>query len=546
MSALPAHIGRFRILGVLGQGAMGVVYRGRDEALERDAAIKVMSVNLAGDEEGRQRFRREARAAARLQHPNIVTIYELGEQDGAPFIAMELLEGIDLKEAIARGLRPDPRVTLPIVIQLLAGLGHAHESRIVHRDVKPSNVFLPRGQPVKIMDFGVARLGGTSAMTGTGLVIGTPHYMSPEQARGASVDTRSDIFSAGLILYELVTGERAYTADTLVSLLYKITHEDPNLSALPRGEAWTGVRRVLDHALARDPSSRYPAARIMAADLKRLLADLGGSPDRVIADDYGLVGRVRPVSEDELPPVDEPAALSQEAPAADRTADTAPRLAIAAGALGAGLAVLVAVAAALFVFHPWRPARPGIPSPVPSVPTAGTPRPPATDTLVWTPSPPPAPRPEPTSTATATASATEAPALSSPASTTMVAPAGPTTPAVAPTAATLTTPRTATPRPAAAGRLPTADHASDLLGQGRYRSALDEARAVLAREPGNEDARLVAEDAEVLLNVEGHLRRAREAVRSGDPAAARQAIDAGLALAPNDARLLALQRELGR
>src|SRR5688572_17858779 len=225
--AVPETIGRFRILSVLGRGAMGVVYRGRDEGLQRDVAVKVMLGDP--DLENRRRFEREARAAGRLQHPNIVTVYELGEHAGAPFIAMELLEGLDLQRAIAGGMRPNPRATLPIVLQVLAGLGHAHEHGIVHRDVKPSNVFLPRKRPAKLMDFGVARLGGGSTV---GMVVGTPNYMSPEQVRALDLDGRSDLFSAGLILYELVTGERAYRGDSLVALMYAIAHEDPDLGLL--------------------------------------------------------------------------------------------------------------------------------------------------------------------------------------------------------------------------------------------------------------------------------------------------------------------------
>ena len=172
----PARIGRYRILGVLGRGALGVVYRGRDETLERDVALKVMAVDAA-DTDARARFLREGKAAARLQHPNIVTIYELGEHEGQPFMALELLEGVDLQRAIEAGLRPDPKATLPRVIQALAGLAHAHENGIVHRDGKPSNVFLPWGRPAKITDFGVARL--TGGATTAGLIVGTPNYMSP-------------------------------------------------------------------------------------------------------------------------------------------------------------------------------------------------------------------------------------------------------------------------------------------------------------------------------------------------------------------------------
>src|SRR5687768_15944033 len=201
MPAMPMRIGRYRVLGELGRGAMGVVYRGLDETLDREVALKVLSAAHATDREARARFLREGRAAGRLQHPNIVTIFELGEHEGDPFMAMELLDGRDLQQAIREGLRPDPRATLPIVLQVLAGLGHAHEHGIVHRDIKPSNVFLPRGLSAKITDFGIARLTTTNvgtAMTGTGMVVGTPHYMSPEQVKGARVDARSDLFSTAL------------------------------------------------------------------------------------------------------------------------------------------------------------------------------------------------------------------------------------------------------------------------------------------------------------------------------------------------------------
>ncbi len=224
---VPERIGRYQILGELGQGAMGTVYRGRDETLDRDVAVKVMSKGLA-DADARARFLREARAAARLQHPNIVVIYELGEHEGAPFMVLELLEGVDLQRAIDSGIRPDPRATLPVVLQLLAGLGHAHEHGIVHRDVKPSNVFLPFGRPAKIMDFGVARLAGLGTTT-TGVVVGTPNYMSPEQVSAGEIDGRSDLFSAGLILYELVTGEKAFKADSIVSMHL----QDPPRAARP-------------------------------------------------------------------------------------------------------------------------------------------------------------------------------------------------------------------------------------------------------------------------------------------------------------------------
>ena len=253
---VPERIGRYQVLGELGQGAMGTVYRGRDEMLDRDVAVKVMSKGLA-DADARARFLREARAAAKLQHPNIVVIYELGEHEGAPFMALELLEGVDLQRAIDGGIRPDPRATLPVVLQLLAGLGHAHEHGIVHRDVKPSNVFLPFGRPAKIMDFGVARLAGLGTTT-AGVVVGTPNYMSPEQVAAGELDGRSDLFSAGLILYELVTGEKAFQADSLVSIMYKILHEAPDLGLIPDGRQWERLRAVLARALARKACGPLP------------------------------------------------------------------------------------------------------------------------------------------------------------------------------------------------------------------------------------------------------------------------------------------------
>src|SRR5512144_1113112 len=260
---VPERIGRYQVLGVLGQGAMGTVYRGRDDRLERDVALKVMSKGLT-DPDSRARFEREAKAAAKLQHPNIVVIYELGEHEGAPFMALELLEGVDLQRGIDSGVRPDPRATLPVVLQLLDGLGHAHEHGIVHRDVKPSNVFLPFGRPAKIMDFGVARRTGLGTTT-SGVVVGTANYMSPEQASAGEIDGRSDLFSAGLILYELVTGEKAYKADTFVAMLYKITHEPPDLSLIPQGGEWESLRAVLTRALTRRADDRYPDAHAMSA-----------------------------------------------------------------------------------------------------------------------------------------------------------------------------------------------------------------------------------------------------------------------------------------
>jgi len=523
---LPARIGRYRILGLLGRGAMGVVYRGRDDGLDRDVAVKVMAL---ADEtaEGHERFLREARSAARLQHPNIVTLYELGEHAGAPFMAMELMEGLDIQQAIASGRRPEPRASLAIVLQVLAGLGHAHEHGVVHRDVKPSNVFLPRGRPAKVMDFGVARVaGGTTA---AGVVVGTPNYMAPEQVRTGLVDGRSDLFSVGLILFELITGEKAYRADNVVSLLYKIAHEDPPLGELPEGPHWEKARQTVKRALARDPEDRYPDARAMAADLSRALVDLGGSPHGILTADHGVVPP---------PPPDPTVALTMARPAAP-SAPSAPvepsrrmawaLLAVAAAALLGGAFLFVHLrtpdeepraARSPAAPGPASPA-PGTPAPVIAVPTTtlGTPPPVAVSAVA----PPPSARsPSPLS------------ASPSPATPPSSRPVSPTT----------------TPSPAGPGRggddAARLERANDLFDRGRFAAALAEARAVLARNPGNAEARTLVEDAEAAVVVEDRIKKAREALKKGDREKALQEVRAGLVVAPSDARLLALFKEATR
>jgi len=486
---------------------MGVVYRARDDGLERDVALKVMAMGDA-TAEGRERFLREARSVARLQHPNIVIIYELGEHDGAPFMAMELLEGLDLQRAIAAGLRPDPRVTLPIVMQVLAGLGHAHEHGIVHRDVKPSNVFLPRGRPAKVMDFGVARL--AAGTTAAGGMVGTPNYMSPEQVRTGLVDGRSDLFSAGLILYELVTGEKVYQADNVVSLLYKIAHEDPSLAELPAGPQWERVRAVVARALARQPEDRYPDARSMSDALGRALEDLGGAaPGHPVWDETVLV-RKEGV---------EPAAMPAEP--APPPAEPSRRMAFMA--LAAAVAALI-VGAALFVTlrPPSAPEQPSIASPIPDASASTAPGPPSPSAL---PSPPSA-LPSPPA---ASPSPPPSPVLPSPR---------------APSGRSLIETVEGEPRPGAdASRL---ERANDLFDRGRYAAALAEARAVLRRSPGNAEARALVEDAEVALVVEERIKKAREALRRGDRDTALREARAGLAVAPSDARLLELFKEATR
>jgi tRNA A-37 threonylcarbamoyl transferase component Bud32/tetratricopeptide (TPR) repeat protein len=265
---LSGRIGKYDIQKPLGKGAMGMVYLAHDTVLERDVALKVMVAQIADDPELKTRFEREARAVAKMTHPNVVTVFDLGNHDdGSPFIAMELLKGQDLQKAI----RQPPPMTLErkvtIIVQVLAGLAHAHQAGIVHRDIKPANIFINQDGTVKIMDFGVARLTSAS-MTGTGNIVGTADYMSPEQVKGSRVDGRSDVFSVGCMLYELLTGRRPFHSENLMAIFYKITHEEPNFDLVPAGPEFDTLLPILQKALDKDLERRYPTAYDFAMDLR--------------------------------------------------------------------------------------------------------------------------------------------------------------------------------------------------------------------------------------------------------------------------------------
>jgi tetratricopeptide (TPR) repeat protein len=270
---LAGRVGRYELVEALGKGAMGVVYHARDPLLDRDVALKVMLPQIAGEPEQKHRFEREARAAAKLVHPNVVTVFDFGyHTDGSPYIAMELLRGQDLLHAMREGPPLSLETKISLIAQTLDGLGHAHQAGVVHRDIKPANVFLTQDGAVKIMDFGVARL-GASAATGTGTVVGTVEYMSPEQVRGARVDGRSDLFSTASMLCELVSGKRPFQADTLVTILYKITHEEPEIE-LPPGDEHDALFPLLSKGLAKNADERYATAAEFAKDLRLCLRAL--------------------------------------------------------------------------------------------------------------------------------------------------------------------------------------------------------------------------------------------------------------------------------
>ena len=222
----PIKIGKYQIVEPVGEGAMGVVYRATDLVLDRTVAVKVMSAAIARDPGLRQRFLREAQAAASLQHPNLVTVYDLGETDGHLYIAMEFVYGADLERLMELKEPLTLQAKLDIIADVLTGLSYAHRKGVVHRDIKPANIRVSDDGRSKIMDFGVAHL-VASDLTRTGLVLGTPSYMAPEQVMSGNITACTDIYSVGSVLYQLLTGTKPFQAPTLQGLFYKIVTEAP-------------------------------------------------------------------------------------------------------------------------------------------------------------------------------------------------------------------------------------------------------------------------------------------------------------------------------
>ncbi len=262
--------GRYKVVRRLGSGGMANVYLAEDQELGRRVAIKILNDRHAHDNQFVERFRREAKNAAGLSHPNVVSIYDRGEAEGTYYIAMEYLDGRSLKELIvSRGPAPVP-VAIDYARQILAALRFAHRNGIVHRDIKPHNVLVDGEGRVKVTDFGIARAGAASQMTEAGSIVGTAQYLSPEQAKGTAVDQRSDIYSLGIVLYELLTGRVPFTGDTPVEIAMKHISETP----VPPSQLRPDVPRDLDfvvmRALAKDPADRYQSAEEMEADLERV------------------------------------------------------------------------------------------------------------------------------------------------------------------------------------------------------------------------------------------------------------------------------------
>jgi eukaryotic-like serine/threonine-protein kinase len=270
----PGRIGKYEIVSALGRGSMGEVFRAFDPIIGRPVALKTMSAGLVQNAELCQRFHREAQAAGSLNHPNVVTIFEFGEDAGQAYIAMELLDGSDLKELIARQALLTVGEVLGFMEQICDGLAFAHAREVVHRDLKPANIHvLPDGH-VKIMDFGLARP-SSSDMTQVGVILGTPHYMSPEQVRGEKADARSDVFSLGVVFYEMLARRKPFDADTMHSVLNQVVHEEP----APLREVVPGLpsrlTEALERALAKEPGRRFAHAGEMREALREARAALG-------------------------------------------------------------------------------------------------------------------------------------------------------------------------------------------------------------------------------------------------------------------------------
>jgi serine/threonine-protein kinase len=279
------RISHFELLEPIGTGAMGVVYRARDTVLGRDVALKLIRPELTEDKEARGRFLRECRAAAAINHPAIATLYEAGEsEDGRLYFAAELIEGETLKDRLSKGRLPLEKV-IGLGLQLSEALAASHAAGIIHRDIKPSNLMLTAEERLKVLDFGLARLmklptvgdgqlEATRTLTRVGIVVGTPAYMSPEQAAGVPVDARSDVFSSGTVLYEMACGRPAFAAESVLDTLRRIIGEDPTPPEVVDESIPPRLAEIIKKAMAKAPEERFPSGRELAEALRRLESTL--------------------------------------------------------------------------------------------------------------------------------------------------------------------------------------------------------------------------------------------------------------------------------
>ncbi len=267
---------RYELEGKLGEGAMGVVYRARDRNFNRVVALKMLAPEMGGEDELRLRFQREAEAIGRLSHPNIVSVYDMGEHQGRLYLAMELLEGEDLRALVEKQTPLTPVERVRILAEIAAGVAYAHSRGVVHRDLKPANILLTSAGHVKLLDFGLARLASMDTITRRGVILGTPDYMSPEQAMGKIVDARSDVFSSGAVFYEFLTLQKPFRGKTLHSVLYQIISEQPEAVLTLNAEVPARLAQIVHQMLHKDPERRPQGMTDVERELRGIIGTLRG------------------------------------------------------------------------------------------------------------------------------------------------------------------------------------------------------------------------------------------------------------------------------
>lgn len=412
--------GRYEVQNKLGAGAFGTVYKVKDKILGRLLAIKTIRLEglaAAGTslEELMQRFKKEAQVSAQLKHPNIVTIYDIGEADGLSYLAMEFIDGLGLEKVIHQeGKLPLERAA-SIASQVADALDFAHKNNVVHRDIKPANIMIEDGDRVKVTDFGIAKVtNSVDHLTQTGSLLGTPSYMSPEQARGAEIDGRSDLFAVGAVFYEMLAGKKAFRGDSITSLIFKIMTEDPEPIHVIEPSIPESVTQVIAKALAKTPDGRYQSGRELADDLLAFTrqgsmptmrqAELGTAPFRsgalptlsggsptVHASQSRLATHVSPATAQRAPGAAPPRVSPPPPPRAERAAKSSSNFAIilVMGVLLLGVLGIGAVGAWWFFVR--KPAQPQVTQnePAPTLAAAVPSAPPATAAAAPEPTPPP-------------------------------------------------------------------------------------------------------------------------------------------------------------
>lgn len=287
-------IGKYKIIGKIGAGAMGEVYKAHDPVLNREVAIKTISAEMGADDDLRKRFEREAQAAARLNHNNIVKVFDFGEEADKVYMAMELLDGQDLRQVLT-ARRPDLHESVRIMVQAAEGMAFAHERGIVHRDLKPTNLYIQKTGVVKIVDFGLARFVGSN-ITRQGQILGTPNYMSPEQFRGGTADARSDVYALGCVFYELLTGQRAFDAPSMHAMLFKVLNEAAAPVRSVNPAVPEALASLVERMLAKDAAQRPQNGGELVAVLKTAAKDLPQAPASPAAPKPPAGPRSRPPS----------------------------------------------------------------------------------------------------------------------------------------------------------------------------------------------------------------------------------------------------------